>query len=124
MPETDTEAKDHLLSNRTYDCLKLLALLILPAIGTAYVGLAAIWGLPKPQEVSDTIVVLVTFLGVVIRIGTTSYNKSQAKYDGVVEVSPDSDSARLRLDLSPENLQGRNEIVVRIDKPPPLEIVE
>lgn len=82
MPEDSTDAKDHLLSNRLYDRLKLIALILLPALGTLYFGLAGIWNLPNAQEVSSTVVVLVTFLGVVIKIGDSTYNKSEAKYDG------------------------------------------
>lgn len=90
MPEDSTEATDHLLSNRTYDRLKTLALVLIPALAAAYVGLAGIWSLPNAQEVSGTAVVLVTFLGALIKIGDATYNRSEAKYDGEILVNADN----------------------------------
>ena len=49
------------LSNRTYDVLKWVAQILLPACGAAYYGLAKIWPLPYGEEVVGTITVLDTF---------------------------------------------------------------
>lgn len=54
------------LSNEMYDFLNALVRIILPGAGTAYFGLAEIWGLPRATEVVGSIVVITTFLGVVI----------------------------------------------------------
>lgn len=63
------------MKNNTYDKLKNMALVILPAIGALYFGVAAIWGLPKAEEVVGTIAVLTTFVGVVVKAAQVSYNK-------------------------------------------------
>lgn len=34
------------LNNKVYDVLKWIALIVIPALATAYVSLAAIWGWP------------------------------------------------------------------------------
>ena len=35
-----------ILTDKTYDILKWVALVLLPALGTLYFGLAGIWGFP------------------------------------------------------------------------------
>lgn len=64
------------LSNKTYDILKWIALILLPAIGTLYFGLAQIWNLPYAEEIVGTITVIDTFLGAILGISTSSYNKA------------------------------------------------
>lgn len=66
-----------LLSNNTYDVLKWVAQIGLPAAGTAYVGLAAIWGWPYATEVSQTIMVVELFLGTLLGISTVQYFSAQ-----------------------------------------------
>lgn len=63
------------MSNKTYDILKYIALIVLPAIGTAYFGLAQIWGLPFGEEIVGTITVIDTLLGALLKISTDEYNK-------------------------------------------------
>lgn len=64
------------MSNKTYDILKFVAQILLPALGTLYFALASIWGLPKGEEVVGTIVALDTFLGALLGISTSNYNKN------------------------------------------------
>jgi hypothetical protein len=63
------------ISNKTYDILKAIALIWLPAFGTLYFALASIWGLPYAEQIVGTIVALDTFLGVGLGITTANYNK-------------------------------------------------
>jgi hypothetical protein len=58
--------QDHLISNQTYNVLKQVVTIVLPAIATLYYTLAQIWGLPNPEEVVATIAALTTFLGVCV----------------------------------------------------------
>ena len=44
--ENNFEIKDYFMSNKTYDVLKFLVQMALPAFGTLYFTLASIWGLP------------------------------------------------------------------------------
>ena len=62
------------MSNRVYDILKYIALIVLPAIATLYGALAAIWGLPYGQEIVSTIAAIDTFLGALIGISGAKYN--------------------------------------------------
>ncbi len=62
------------LSNKVYDILKYLTIIVLPASATLYTGLAKIWGFPYAAEVPATIMVICTFLGAILCISTAQYN--------------------------------------------------
>lgn len=62
-------------SDKTYDVLKWIVMIVIPALTTAYVGLAAIWGFPYAEEVAKTSAVICTLLGALLGISTAQYNK-------------------------------------------------
>lgn len=63
------------MSNKTYDVLKYIAQIALPAIGTLYFALANIWALPYAEEIVGTITAVDAFLGAILGISTAAYNK-------------------------------------------------
>lgn len=63
------------LNDKLYDVLKWVALIVLPALAILYGSLAEIWGLPFGAQIPDTITALDLFLGVVLGISSTTYNK-------------------------------------------------
>ena len=63
------------LSGKTYDILKWITMIVLPALATAYVGLAAIWGFPYADEVAKTTAVICTLLGALLGISSAQYYK-------------------------------------------------
>ena len=65
------------MSNRTYDILKFIAQIILPALGTLYFALAGIWGFPYGEQIIGTITAVDVFLGAVLGISTAQYNKGR-----------------------------------------------
>jgi len=68
-----------LISNKTYDILKWIAQILLPAIGTLYFALAGIWGFPYGEQVVGTITAIDAFLGAILGISTKMYNKEVQK---------------------------------------------
>lgn len=70
------------LSNKVYDVLKFLALIVLPALAILYDKLAVTWGLPYGPQIKDTIIAVDVFLGAVLQISTTQYWKEK---DGEAE---------------------------------------
>jgi hypothetical protein len=65
------------LNNKVYDILKWIVIIALPALATAYVGCAAIWGWPLADEISKTVNVICTLLGALLGISTAQYYKGQ-----------------------------------------------
>lgn len=67
------------MSNRMYDCLKYIAQIVLPALGTLYFALSTIWGLPYGEQVVGTITAIDAFLGALLGISTAQYRKGGGK---------------------------------------------
>ena len=61
------------LSNKTYDILKWIAQILLPALGTLYFALASIWGFPYAEQIVGTITAVDTFLGVLLGLSSKNY---------------------------------------------------
>ncbi|HIR34923.1 MAG TPA: phage holin [Candidatus Faecimorpha stercoravium] len=64
-----------MFSNRVYDVLKWITILVLPGLGTLYFALATIWGLPYGEQITGTISAVVTFLGAILGISSAQYKK-------------------------------------------------
>ena len=64
------------MSNKTYDVLKYIAQIVLPALGTLYFAIAEIWHLPFSKEIVGTITAIDTFLGAILMISNANYNKN------------------------------------------------
>lgn len=67
------------MSNKTYDILKFIAQIVLPALGTLYFALAGIWGLPYGEQIVGTITAVDTFLGAILKLSSDRYNKEVEK---------------------------------------------
>lgn len=111
--------KDHLLSNDVYDGLKFVALVLLPAMGTLYSALDALWRFGYALQVVGSLSAVDAFLGALLHVSTSSYNASTAKYVGAVNISvnPENGKKLYSLDLNgdPEDLDGQSEVVFKIN---------
>lgn len=63
------------MNNKTYDVLKWVAQILLPAVATLYFAIAQIWGLPYGEQIVGTITAIDAFLGALLGISTYQYNK-------------------------------------------------
>lgn len=61
--------------NKTYDTLKTICLVILPALATFYGSLGKIWEFPRTEQVVLTITALDTFLGACLGVSSINYKK-------------------------------------------------
>lgn len=104
------------LSDRQHKVLKFVAQILLPAIGTLYFGLAAIWNLPSPEKVIGTITVIDTFLGVLLGLSSNAYAKSETRYAGTIKVTDGVDKKLYSLELNdqPETLEAKSEAIFKI----------
>jgi hypothetical protein len=115
-------AKKPLLSNGLYDILKKTTTLVLPAFATLYFALAKIWGLPAANEVMGTVAAVVTFLGGILHISSTSYNNSDVvngKYVGDLVVKPHPEDPNVstieaRLNETPTAIASMSEAAFKV----------
>ena len=70
-----------LLTNKTYDILKWVCLIALPAVAALIAALGDIWGLPNVSNIVLTINAVGVFLGALIGISTAAYYKKEAEPD-------------------------------------------
>ena len=73
------------MSNKMYDVLKYLTIIVLPAIGALYTGLSQIWELPYAAKIPATITVICTFFGAILCISTAQYNRGDMDEEDATE---------------------------------------
>lgn len=64
-----------IMNSKVYDVLKWIAQILLPALGTLYFALANIWNLPLGEQIVGTITAIDAFLGVILGISKSAYDK-------------------------------------------------
>lgn len=102
------------LSNETYDRLKYIAQIVLPALGTLYFALASIWGLPYGEQIVGTITAIDAFLGALLRLSSNTYMG-----DGTLvvdESDPAKDIYSIVLDDYPDLLANKSQVVLKVQK--------
>lgn len=64
------------MSNKTYDFLKNLCLIVIPLI--AFIStICGIWNVPYTEQITGTLVALETFLGALVKISSNNYYKDK-----------------------------------------------
>lgn len=106
-----------MLSSQWYEVFKWVALVFLPAFGTAYFGLGNIWEFPEVEKVVGSVVVLETFLGLLLGVSSRNYNRSGA--DGSINASIEGGEvviSRLSLpDISADELAHKKSITIQVN---------
>ena len=62
------------MNNKTYDVLKVIALIVIPAAVTCWIAIGNIWHLPYVEEIAGTATAIATFLGALLKISSDKYN--------------------------------------------------
>lgn len=70
-----------LLNGKTYDVLKWLSILALPAIADFIKFLFPVWGIPLADPVAETIRQVALLMGVLIGISSIQYEKQITNID-------------------------------------------
>lgn len=73
------------MSNKVYDVLKAIEMIVIPAIGVFYNTIAHIWGLEAvmhPVQVNETVGAIATLLGVILLVSSGQYKKAQELANG------------------------------------------
>jgi len=103
------------MNDKMYNMLKWLAMYLLPAMGTLYFALSGIWGLPYGEQIVGTITAADTFLGVLLGLSASQYNKAS---DGTLEIdtnNPEKDTYRLNIATPLEDLKDKTTLTLNID---------
>lgn len=119
------------MKNKLYDAIKYTTTVAIPALSAAYVGLdvALNDALPYENEVAKAAIVITTLLGALVLQQSHSYNNSEERFDGELEVNAHDPSLVHSLDLDgiePRKLGTAKQVVLKVTKnnavPPPPEI--
>lgn len=116
---TNSNGTTALLSDKVYNFLKPLTTIALPAASTLYFALAQIWSLPNADKVVATSAAVTTFLGALLAFSTRSYNRSDDRFDGVIEVRNTPQKLAYLLDMNkndPEGLAEKSEVTLKVEQ--------
>ena len=65
------------LANKTYDILKYIVTIVLPALTTLWLTIASIWDIPYGEPIGATMGAITVFLGALIGISSVKYYKGE-----------------------------------------------
>lgn len=103
------------ISNKTYDILKWIAQIALPALGTLYFALSTIWGLPYGEQVIGTITAVDVFLGALLGISASKYMNGEGVYDGTLRVDQDSNLINVRTNITVDEALSKKVVSLKVD---------
>ena len=79
--KTTKQPNGLIMKNKTYDILKFIAQILLPAIATLWAAVGTIWELPMADKIEQTILAIVVFadtiLGITLAKASSDYKKNQ-----------------------------------------------
>lgn len=101
------------MNNKTYDILKRVALIIIPALATFVNAVGIVWGIPYATEATATITAFGVFLGAAL--GVSSANYTPDTHGNLVVTKHDDVYADFAAD--PANLKDGDTIVLKVTKP-------
>ena len=101
------------MNDKTYDILKRVALIIIPALATFVNAAGMVWGLPYTNEITATITAFGVFLGATLGVSSANY---EPETHGNLVVTGDND---VYADFAhePEKLKDGDTIVLKVTKP-------
>ena len=100
------------LDNKTYDRLKFVTLIALPALATLYLTVAQIWHLPAATEVAATITAIDTFLGALLGLSSKTYTPPT---DGTLHVTPGKETYA-KIDTPTEDVLKKGVMTLGVKK--------
>lgn len=63
------------MSNKLYDILKWIAIIVLPALATLIKVVFAAWNIPYADPIATTVTAIATFLGAILMVSSVQYTK-------------------------------------------------
>jgi hypothetical protein len=113
-----------MITGKTYDTLKFVAMVVLPALATLYLGLGQAWNLPATEQVGVSIVLVNTFLGTILQLNSRSFYKNDANYDGFLSSNssdPDTGLPDLKMTITkdPNDILAGDMVRLKVGDAPP-----
>ena len=105
-------------SQKTYEILKWICLIVLPSVCTLIFTLGEIWGWDNALLVVGSIGALNTLLGACLGFSTVSYNSDPAKFDGTIDpfyANLQTSHEALNITADETSLAGKNELLLKIE---------
>ena len=97
------------MSNETYDRLKWVALVVLPALNVLILTVGKIWGLPYYSEIGATVAAFGLFLAAILKRSSDDYYELAEDCDDevptLIEMEVDGDAEEIEV----EELGGEDE---------------
>lgn len=104
------------MTNKTYDILKYIAQIVLPALGTLYAALAPLWNLPYAEAIVGTIMAIDAFLGALLQISSTNYYKQEKDVLGTLAIDPANETANFNFnETNAEELLNAKTAKVKVE---------
>ena len=105
------------MTNKTYDILKYIAQIVLPALGTLYAALVPLWGLPYGEAIVGTIMAIDAFLGALLMISSSKYYKSGKDVAGTLQIDPEEQTFNFQFDDIPaDELAAMKQVKVNVEQ--------
>lgn len=101
------------MNDKTYDILKRVALIVVPALATFVNAVGIVWGVPYTNEATATITAFGVFLGAVI--GVSSKNYEPDTHGNLVVTKHNEVYADFTAE--PSNLKDGDTIILKVSKP-------
>ena len=101
------------MNNQTYDILKRVALIVIPALATFVNAVGIVWGVPYTTEATATITAFGVFLGAAL--GVSSENYEPETHGSLVVTKHDDVYAAFAAE--PMNLKDGDVITLKLAKP-------
>lgn len=101
------------MNNQTYDILKRVALIVIPALATFVNAVGIVWGIPHTNEATATITALGVFLGAALGVASKDYTPET--HGNLVVTKHDDVYADFAAE--PANLKDGETIVLKVTKP-------
>lgn len=94
MADTDSNDAKNFFSPKTYDRLKFVAQIVLPALATLVFALGGIWDYEYSVQVVGTITAIDTFLGLVLQLSSNKYYNTGSNFDGELKMVSDGETGK------------------------------
>lgn len=107
------------INPKVYDTCKYLAMVGLPALATFIAFVGPEWDFPKVDAITKTLTGLGTLLGALVVVNQVQYNRSDARFDGTLEVQvtphgQDNEIVHMDVDPTVNEITDKGEVLMKV----------